>query len=70
MVIRTVNPEEPLYELATFGALTPALITTSWQALENIRLISTKLPAYQSGTHPAKELSDLNDVWPSSRRSR
>ena len=52
MVLRTTDLEESLAGLAITGALPPGLLEASWKALENIRSISTKLPAYASGSDP------------------
>jgi hypothetical protein len=52
VVLRTTDLEESLVVLATTGALAPRLLQASWKAVENIRSISTKLPAYAPGSDP------------------
>jgi hypothetical protein len=52
VVLRTTDLEESLAGLAITGALAPVLLQASWRALENIRAISTKLPAYSSASNP------------------
>jgi len=52
VVLREIDLEEPFADLATSGALTPRVMLKSWEAMEGIRLIAAKLPAYQSGGDP------------------
>jgi hypothetical protein len=52
MVLRSANFEESFAGLAITGALAPRLLADSWKALESIRAISTKLPAYAASSNP------------------
>ena len=59
VVLRTTDLEESLVGLAITGALTPRLLEASWKAVENIRSISTKLPAYSSGSDPKNDVTSV-----------
>ena len=55
VVLRPTDLEESLVDLAITGALAPRLLEASWKAVESIRLISTKLPAYAYGSDPRND---------------
>lgn len=59
VVLRTIDLEESLVGLAMTGALAPRLLESSWKAVENIRSISTKLPAYAPGSDPRNNATPL-----------
>jgi hypothetical protein len=56
MVVQAADLEESLADLTTCGALTSPVMKTTWKALDSIRLIAAKLPDYQPGTNPWKNL--------------
>jgi hypothetical protein len=52
LVLRTIDFEEPVTEFAQSGAILPEMILTSWQAMDRIKAMASRLPDYPSGTDP------------------